>query len=412
MLTELLPITIIFIVIIIFNIYLTSGTLYTFIFYAQIIDNMSPNGFNTISFSRGESLALDILQTVYGLTDFNILNADSLSFCILNQDLSILDLFMFKYATTLYALCLVVATIVILKLNSLYTCIKLCQKCGRRNIRGSVINGLTAFIVLCYCQSVSITCKVLLPSKLVGKDNKVMKTVLFFDGEIGYGSMEHFYYIAPAIICLMVIILPPPIILLSEPLLVRVSGVLNIRRNAITYTLHRLRMKLKPFLDSFQGCFKDNCRCFAGLFFLYRILILLPMTYSESIDMYYINANIFLFLVLLVHSMIRPFENKWHNYLDLFLLTNLVLFNMLTISNYFISVWKTDQEMYIGIPIPVIQLILMLCPIIIILAIPIVYFTGGRIKVFMNKHLERLDDLNSSIPARLLEDNIESYGTF
>uniref|UniRef100_A0A1X7UB66 Right handed beta helix domain-containing protein n=1 Tax=Amphimedon queenslandica TaxID=400682 RepID=A0A1X7UB66_AMPQE len=59
--------------------------------------------------------------------------------------------------------------------------------------------------------------------------------------------------------------------------------------------------------------------------------------------------------IILWHSMIRPFENKWHNYLDLFLLINLVLFNMLTISNYFISVWKTDQEMYIGIPIPVIH---------------------------------------------------------
>ena len=136
------------------------------------------------------------------------------------------------------------------------------------------------------------------------------------------------------------------------------------------------------------------------------------MTYSQSIDMYYINANIFLFLVLLIHSTIRPFENKWHNYLDLFLLTNLVLFNMLTISNYFISVWKTDEEMYIGIPIPVIQLVFMLSPIIIILAIPIVYFTGGRIKVLRKKHLERSDDLNSSIPARLLEDSIESYGTF
>ena len=140
------------------------------------------------------------------------------------------------------------------------------------------------------------------------------------------------------------------------------------------------------------------------------------MTYSQSIDMYYINANIFLFLVLLIHSMIRPFENKWHNYLDLFLLTNLVLFNMLTISNYFISVWKTDEEMYIGIPIPVIQLVLMLSPIIIILAIPIVYFTGGRIKILRKRHLERSDDLNSSFPARLLEDSIQmtesSYGTF
>ena len=90
-------------------------------------------------------------------------------------------------------------------------------------------------------------------------------------------------YVTPAIICLLIIILPPPIILSSEPLLVRVSGVLNIRRNAITYTLHRLRMKLKPFLDSFQGCFKDNCRYFAGLFFLYRILlVLIPIYFSDG----------------------------------------------------------------------------------------------------------------------------------
>ena len=405
--SELLPVTVIFVIVIAFKIYLTSGTLYTFIFYAQIIDNLSPTGFDAISFSTGISRVLGVLQTIYGLADFDILNTDFLSFCIM-KDSSILDLFIVKYITTLYALCLVLVTIVFLKLNSLYTCVKLCRKCGRSNIRGSVINGLTAFIILCYCQSVSITYKILLPSKLVGKGYYVKKSVLFFDGDIEYMSKDHLKYVIPAIICLIVIILPPPIILLSEPYLVRVSGVLSIRRNAFTYTLHRLRMKLKPFLDSFQGCFKDNCRCFAGLFFLYRILILLPMTFSESIDMYYINASIILFMVLLLHSLVRPFQTKWHNYLDLFLLINLLLLNSLTTSNYFISVWRSGPR--IGLSLGIIQSLLMVCPIIIVLAIPMVNCMKKKIE----NTCQPEPDAYSDFPARLLNDDIEmtvSYGT-
>lgn len=51
-LSELLPITVIFVVIIVFNIYLTSGTLYTLILYSQIIDNLFPNAFNVIQFNN------------------------------------------------------------------------------------------------------------------------------------------------------------------------------------------------------------------------------------------------------------------------------------------------------------------------------------------------------------------------
>ena len=42
--------------------------------------------------------------------------------------------------------------------------------------------------------------------------------------------------------------------------------------------------------------------------------------------------------------MFRPFQNKWHNYLDLFLLTNLLLVNTLTISNYYFTVWDSDKS--------------------------------------------------------------------
>ena len=131
---------------------------------------------------------------------------------------------------------------------------------------------------------------------------------------------------------------------MSEPVLVKLSGVISMRRNAFTYCLHRIQMKLKPFLDSFQGCFKDNCRCFAGFFFLYRILILLPIIFAGDVATCYLIADIFLFLILFLHCIFRPFQNKWHNYLDLFLLTNLLLVNTLTISNYYITVWDSDKS--------------------------------------------------------------------
>ena len=360
--SELLPITIIFIVIIIFDIYLTSGSLYTFILYAQILDIFFVDGYRLIRFNKFMTIVLYTFRNIYGMADFSILFTDHISFCIVNNA-TVMDLFLFKYLTTIYALFLILTTIIILKVNSLYTCIKLCHKCGRRNIRGSVINGLTAFLVLCYCQCIYITYCILVPITLYGKGDKKIKTVPLLQGELDYMKGQHLHYTIPAIICLIMIILPPPIILISEPVLVKLSGLISMRRNAFTYCLHRIRMKLKPFLDSFQGCFKDNCRCFAGFFFLYRIVIYLPVLYTESIGRCFTHATIVFVLIVMIHAILQPFHKKWHNYLDIFLLSNILLVNILTTINYYSSLWqRANQTILIG------QLIL--------IALPLVYIGG------------------------------------
>ena len=402
--SEIIPVTGIFLVILFFNINLTSGALYSFIFYSQIVNNHYGNAIYQ-SYNGPLIYLFHAFKIIYGIFDLEIFEIDQLSFCLF-KDSTIMDLMLIKYLTTLYALLLIIITILVLKFNSFHCCIKLCHKCGRRNIRGSIVNALTAFLVLCYFHCLAITLRILVPSYVMGGNEVRLKAVPLYNGDMSYMSGNHLKYVTPAIICLMVIILPPPIILLSEPLLVRVSGVLNNRGNAITYTLHRLRMKLKPFLDSFQGCFKDNCRCFAGLFFLYRILlVLIPSMLTGGGIMSNFTKEILLFLILLLHCFYHPFENNKYNKLDSFLLINLLLITIMHRSSL-------DDSDTSGISTDTIAAVLQL----LLMTLPLLYLVCYILRPFFKMKCPTAQPSGNNdcdiFPGRLLEEPNNNYNTF
>ena len=410
--SEIIPVTGIFLVILFFNINLTSGALYSFIFYSQVVNNHYRN---TVYQSYNGPLMyfFHAFKMIYGIFDLETFEIDQLSFCLF-KDATIMDLMLIKYLTTLYALLLIIITILVLKFHSFHCCIKLCHKCGRRNIRGSIVNALTAFLVLCYFRCLIITLHILVPSCVMGDHEVRLKTVPLYNGDMSYLSDDHLKYVIPAIICLMVIILPPPIILSSEPLLVRVNGVLNIRRNAITYTLHRLRMKLKPFLDSFQGCFKDNCRYFAGLFFLYRIsLVLIPIYFSDGKFWNIMTKELLILCMLFLHCLCTPFQEKSHNHINSFLLIDLILINTLQLA-------PLNSDNSTTTLVAVFQVVLMSLPLVYLLCY-IGQYTCCTKRCIENKlntitsptgHNNNDDDDDDELPPRLLQEFIEPYGTF
>ena len=61
------------------------------------------------------------------------------------------------HVSILYAMMLVVATVIALQFHSCNCCAKFGRRCGKRNIRGSIVDGLSAFLVLCYFQCSLIT---------------------------------------------------------------------------------------------------------------------------------------------------------------------------------------------------------------------------------------------------------------
>ena len=418
-LSELLPVTVLFLIILIFNIHLTSGALYSFIFYAQVLDTLYVDAFGALHFNSPFSKLLNVYKVIYGIFDFNIFIAENLSFCIY-KNVTVMDLFLFQYLTIIYALLLILVTLVILKVNSLYTCIKLCHKCGIRNIRGSVINGLTAFLVLCYFKCINVTYSILLPVHISSKNKR---TVPLFNGELQYMRGEHLKYAIPAFICLFVIILPPPLILLTDSMLIKLNRLFHFKRNMFTYYFLRIRMKIMPFLDSFQGCFKDNCRCFAGMFFTYRVLILLPYVYSENAISDYTCSEILLFIIIIIHIFTQPFQKTWHNHLDLFLLANLLLVNMLTIVHYNVNLLQdTDQKIQFFFYF--VQIIFITIPLIYIgaycgynICVRFKCFTTYK-KRLSNKFSLLYDINDESLPDRLVNEdtkiisNTTTYLTF
>ena len=409
--SEIIPVTGIFLVILFFNINLTSGALYSFIFYSQVVNNHYRN---TVYQSYNGPLMyfFHAFKMIYGIFDLETFEIDRLSFCLF-KDATIMDLMLIKYLTTLYALLLIIITILVLKFHSFHCCIKLCHKCGRRNIRGSIVNALTAFLVLCYFRCLIITLHILVPSYVKGDHEVRLKTVPLYNGDMSYLSDDHLKYVIPAIICLLIIILPPPIILSSEPLLVRVNGVLNIRRNAITYTLHRLRMKLKPFLDSFQGCFKDNCRYFAGLFFLYRILlVLIPIYFSDGKFWNIMTKELLILCMLFLHCLCAPFQEKFHNHINSFLLIDLILINTLLFA-------PLNSDNSTTTLVAVFQVVLMSLPLVYLLCY-IGQYTCCT-KCCIENKLNTItsptghnnnDDDDDELPPRLLSEFSESYNTF
>ena len=400
--SELLPVTILFTVILLLNISLTSGALYGFVFYAQTLSLLGLTAFGSIHISNKITRSIvTIYHTLLGL--FNVSIAEGVwQYCIVETK-TIMTLFMFRYATMAYAFFLVAATIIILRLYSFYHCIKFYRKCGRKNIRGSIVDGLATFLVLCYFQCASNTARILSYSQISGIGGANIKTVALYDGEMEHLGSEHWFYASAAFICLLIVLIPPPTILLMEPLLTKVFSMNCFTNTFVRMVYCRLRLKLMPFLDSFQACFKDKHRYFAGLYFLYRILIPLFSTFSRSISFYYSLIAFIIFVILFIHTSVQPYKKKWHNLVEQSLFFNLILTLALTYYNYKYNTNDGTNAVYV-------QLILLSLPIAYIIGYTAVvayrrYFPNrlhNNFSRMLSKNQETTSTVDDELPARLL----------
>ena len=349
--SELLPVTIIFVIILVFNISLTSGALYSFVLYAQLLDFLYIDAFQTLFEETTIAMVIKIIHTIYASFNLKFFYADNISFCLISN-INTMDVFMFQYGTRLYAVMLVIATVLVLRMHSCYCCVKLGNQCGRRNIRGSIVDGLSAFLMLCYFQCSSITFYILTPVTLRGIGGRNNQTVPLFFGDSEYFGSGHLPYAIPAVLCLVVVMLPPPCILLLEPVATKLFS-LHIWSESVKLVYDKLRLKLMPFLDSFQASFKDKYRFFSGLYFAYRVLIpLLYLGFRNTVSACYIAIEVLLFFLVFLHVLIQPYKVHWHNLLESAFFINLLFVNTITIFNYAGSIWggsEYNTEMQIAV---------------------------------------------------------------
>lgn len=328
--SELLPVLIIFFLLMILDVSLISGPAYSIVLMVQMMHTLQITIRGSVE--PPNEILLDMAHLIYTTTNLDLFQLTALSFCIWDGA-GTLDIFVMKYVTVTFAFGLVwITTLFLNKCNYARYCLYI----RRTQIHHSIIQGLSAFFILCYSQSTQVTFDILNWDDLVGKGGKLFtSTLVFLNGDIEYFSLSHLKYSIPAVLFLLVIVIPLPVVLIADPFLIILEDRLtkaNVLGRHQPWT--RIRNKFKPLLDSFQACFKDRLRFFAGMYFFYRLIILISFVFSaNTVQYYYILEGILIFITAL-HSIVQPFQEQMHNIIAILVFSNMALINLLTIRIY------------------------------------------------------------------------------
>uniref|UniRef100_A0A1X7UJE8 Right handed beta helix domain-containing protein n=1 Tax=Amphimedon queenslandica TaxID=400682 RepID=A0A1X7UJE8_AMPQE len=332
LLSEILPITGLFFIIVYFDISLTTGLAYNFFFMAQLLDTMVVSVNGAVEFKP--TIIRSIYTVLYSTLNLEFFNIDELSFCLWNGA-GTLNMISMKYVSVIYAVLLILGFVYMFRYC---TCGLKGKRCCKNIFSYSMVQGLTAFLVISYFQCSRISFMLLSRESPNGIGGRFYKNIVFWNGSLEYFSPQHLQYALPAIISLILFVIPFPLILTFDGLLLKVESKLAIRfafiRRLMPWTA--IHYKLKPLLDSFQGPFKDQYRFFAGLYFFYRFLILALLVIASSIHKFYFFLEVVLIICMMIQAMAQPFQEKSHNVCALLVFTNMALINAFTMRIYYL----------------------------------------------------------------------------
>ena len=344
-LSSLIPLTLMFVIITVFEINLTIGSLRGFLLFSQIIVILDINPTEFKSASQITKTVASIWRIVYDVFSLKFLYIDELSFCLI-RGATVLDMLVVQYVATIYALLLIIVVLFSLRYCTLnYN--RFCSCIRFTTIKYSFVNSLSALLILCYGNSAVISLQILNTAVFYGQKEKVVgSTRVYLQGNLIYFSAEHLPYALPATVCFFTVVLIPLVLFLICPLVNKVFDIFKLGDKPIGMTVSRCYLggKLKPFYDIFQGCFKEKCYLFAGLYFLYHIIVLSSYLYSETAGQNFLSTELTLVAILTIHSLAQPYRNRSHNIIDTLLFTDLVFVNSLS---YYIYLGKLYPDMYL-----------------------------------------------------------------
>jgi len=181
-----------------------------------------------------------------------------------------------------------------------------------------------------------ICCLLLLSYTSMATTSLLLMRPLTFDGidtvytyvspDIEYFHGRHLVYTIVALLFTVVIVIGLPLILALEPFL----------NSKINFT------KIKPLLDQFQGCYKDEYHYFAAYYMICRLVIIAIIIANSSDDFIARYLLITACVIMdLIHQIFRPYSNSLLNVFDGVILQFLVLVSVLPLVEFFDS-FNTD----------------------------------------------------------------------
>ena len=386
-LSEILPVVALFTLIVVCNFSFTSGNVNGLILFSQVLDIVAID-FKDYEQESFQNLPLHfkmqhylehIYQGIYDIFNLDFFRFKELSFCIF-RSAGVMPILAMKYVTTIFAFLLVLCLVALLNSN---ICARIYRVRRWRSVNASYIHGISAFLVLCYAQCTRVTFFILTWANLSGNSlAQPQKIAVTYYGGLHYFGKDHIPYALPALFCLCTVVILPPLLLILYPLILQLLGKCGLSEHRVVIVLLRLSQihRLVPILDSFQASFKDNMRCFAGLYFLYRIGLLAVYSFWRSSTVFYALSEFLLISFLGIHAIAQPYASHKHNIMDGLLFLNLAVINGL--SAYSMLAKVEDRQLHgnqhnIKPPLYTgyFQILLIYLPIVAVLLVLIKYFS-------------------------------------
>ena len=341
------PLFLLFLAIIVFNIKLTTGPANSFILFSQVISST----FDINRLVRFEAVIphvnvyLTIQKFIYGISNLKFFEQfiPSRHLC-LGTSLSVLDILLLDYIVALTPLLMIIVIIFIYKTNCCCIRNSRCRrssetvtlrkgtrylKMGKVKIKDAVLPAFASFVLLSYTKFCLISSYLTVPQSLYNSHGHSAGTDrVFYAGQYSTTDGKYLlYYKTPAILVFLTIVTIPPLLLFKYPLMIfeKIVGKIHFLKK------YYPKASIHVLLDTFQGCYKDRYRWFAGLYFLFRLVININYTFANLYEQY-LFQGIFCIAMALLVAYLKPYRNKFHvfNYVDSLVFLNLAIINQIT----------------------------------------------------------------------------------
>lgn len=374
LLANFAPVTVLFIVVIVFHLNFMSGSSHLFIIFSQVMSLQ----INVVTFQKywidilhtnkelGSSIGL-LYSSFYTIWSLQLGRCFTDRICV-GENYQFMFSAVFQCITAIYSLCLIVLLYTMMELHGrnvrfvvrLWRPFRMCFSRFQRHLdaKSSIINAFATFFVLSYSQIVEMSIILLTPTSKYNSEGQILGLVLLYDGSVEYFGKEHVKYAVFAIITLFVFSILPVVILLMHPL--------QCVQRCLTY-YHLYRPGLVIFMDAFQGAYKNGTtadshdfRGFSALFLIARLLLFL--LYSKFMFTFYPLQQLYIQIVLVIFLVLmgicRPYRKESHNNCDTALLALTVLIPTLCSCYWTINATRKESS----IPLLIIILIVLQVP--------------------------------------------------
>ena len=341
-LSNLGPMTLFFIVIVVFHIRFSSGYANGYILFAQVVSMQ-------INVMRLENDWLSVIQTndttladrivIPLISVYSIWNLD-FGRCItpylcLGNNVGHLHAFGFQCITAVYGIVLTITVYVLVELHAhnvrlvvwLWHPIGMCFSRFQRHLdtKASLIDAFATFFLLSYSKLALISIMLLVPTTLINSKGEMVQRVLLYDGTTDYFKGHHLPLAIIAVVVLVLFIALPPVLLILYPF------------KCVQRCLNRCQLNrpaLVAFMDAFQGCYKDgtddtrDLRFFSAIYLFVRMIVftlyavLAPMYLYPTLQF----SMIFIILCIIVLlALLLPYKENIYNKIDIAMLAYLAV---------------------------------------------------------------------------------------